>query len=209
LEFSSPALLCVTVSNRGSSVDVQGFWFSLIGASLFSISALADGANLVEGDWATPCTPLPRRHSVLVSSTFGQKDVHTNIELFADQACEILNLTITYAETYRMGDPYGEGMAFDHVASVVSLEIQDRDALAYYQAHRSCGISDWALGQPRDVSGRFCDPFQMPSAGKLVEDIVSVAREEMVFGLFPRTAESGSPRPERLDPFFIFRKLRR
>lgn len=160
----------------------------------------------LEGLWKTDCTPLPKRHSLQTALAGAKGSIHVTAQLFSDRTCSLPSLTIFYSGEFELGETYGEGAIFDHRASKVDLVIQAAEVVSHYNKHEICGISDWKLREPRDVSGRNCVPYAMPAIGVTVADIYHIGTEGLQFGRFPRITTDGA-RPKTLSPDFLFRKM--
>ncbi|MBI2521326.1 MAG: hypothetical protein HYV97_12965 [Bdellovibrio sp.] len=152
---------------------------------------------------------MVRRHSIQSNLFFNSSNmiVSTTLDLYADSACEIHNLRIDYTSRYILGRNFGEGIEFDILPLQINLVISNPEVVAYYNTNKGCGHDDWKLNVSKDVSGRFCNPFQMPTRLIPIADILAIEHDSLRFGAFPSLPKlHNGDRPRRLEGMLIFRR---
>ncbi len=75
---------------------------------------------------------------------------------------------------------------FHHTPESVKMILKSQVVVNHYNKNSVCGISDWVLGQTREVCGKFCNPYEMPKAEQLSFDIFQLKDGFLSFGGFPR-----------------------
>lgn len=164
------------------------------------ISTLAFADSSISGVWKSKCIPLPKRHSIISTLNFSDSVVTATTQLFADSACETMNLAINFEGDYQIGGAHGSGLEFDFTPTVVTFTLLNLDVVQYYNANLGCGFSDWKLNEVRNVSGKLCPSVQMPTVGLPGYDIVAINGDSLQFGVFPQGALPMNPRDRPFDP---------
>lgn len=175
-------------------------------ALLIASSSGQFSAEELTGDWASDCTPLGG-HSVLATLSFSEEAVATVVEMFSDSSCQLLNLRGEYDALFSVGRRVAAGREIDFTPTRVTMTIHNPEVVAAYRQNEGgCGIRDWQIGEPRDVSGRFCAPYQMPTVGTAIYDVYTAGSGELRFGGFPDQIGATQPgdRPVSLSGLFRF-----
>lgn len=154
---------------------------------------------LASGNYETACEALPGTLSTRNFLTISASQAIIYSWLYDSSNCtpehsaELKN-TFTYTTT---GANFGAGIAIDLtvVSSIATLKTEARRN--QYNASSSCGISDWAIGVPRSVSGLTCDGLKIPNIGDLIPGIYKITGDTLRVGL---PFEPPYTRPTELDP---------
>jgi len=167
------------------------------------------GTALV-GVWQTDCTKFTTRHSYKTTATFSEdKDIFI-VQFFSDQSCASNTITISYDGAYSVGEVSGDGIKINHIASSVKFTLHSQDVVDQYNklATDGCGIIDWKVDVPQDVSGRHCRPDHLPASGQMIYDIYGISQGRLQFGGVPLRWDMSTEatRPTKLSPI-VFQKV--
>lgn len=141
---------------------------------------------------------MPKRHSITSEIRAVGSQISVETVLYADSGCQRLNLTIEYVANFSTGPDLVGGTALDLLPTKIMFTLPNAEVVSYYNANKSCGISDWVLDKPKNVSGKFCFPSLMPTVGQTGFDIFALKGGTLQFGVFP---QAESPRlPDERPP---------
>ncbi len=167
---------------------------------LTALPALAS-PNLV-GVWKTSCTRFTQ-HSYKATATFSNDKMIFIIRFFSDRGCVVNSITITYEGAYSIGQEFGGNTEINHVPSSVKYTLQLQDVVDRYNTLPTdgCGITDWHLDVPQEVSGHFCRPSYIPAPGQTIYDVFNIKGGTLRFGGMPEHFDMVSPdlRPRMLS----------
>lgn len=163
----------------GKNIRMKLCFFVLVGAFI-AVPAMADS---LEGLWRTECVFVPKKHSAINQITFKNKFYIATTTMFATQDCQNENLSVVVKGHFKIGKNTSD---FYHTPESVEMTLKSIAVVEHYRKYSVCGISDWVLGQTRNVAGMFCDPYEMPKANQLSFDIFELKDNFLTFGGFPR-----------------------
>jgi len=157
---------------------------ALVGFSSILLSATPQGNHYSD------CHPIGQndRHSFKMTAYLDKGDFYSAFQLFMDKKCEKASLTVIYGSDYTLGSRAGELVEFDHTPTHVFMVLLHEDVVDYYNDlnhNNSCGIKDWEINRPRNVSGLYCHPNQMPTVGETLYDIFKYKNSVLQFGGIP------------------------
>ena len=103
---------------------------------------------------------------------------------------------MTYDGLYSVGQETELGRNLD--LKPASMKITPHLQVVVDQYNRptspdGCGYKDWVVNMPKEISGRYCRPFQIPKVGSEILEIISIEKDELRFGRNPPLVG----RPER------------
>lgn len=139
-------------------------------------------ANVLEGSSRTECVFVPQKHSAINEIKFTKTFYTATTIMFSTQDCQTENLNVVVKgrfNTTRKSD-------FFHTPETVEMTLRSQAVVDHYNKNSICGFSDWILGQSREVSGKFCNPYDMPKADQLSFDIFQLKDGYLSFGGFPK-----------------------
>lgn len=170
--------------------------------ALFSSSAFAGG---LDGLWRQDCRAGYQKEERIQGS-----QVAFTERSFRDHACERPAIEIISRGALIWGALVARprnASELDFVFSSVSLIPRDRDAAAYYEALKLCGLSGWRVGEEKEITGLVCSffgegsQFFIPLKGTRKFGIVKAGAEEIFFGRLSPERDGSSPlkRPLELE----------
>jgi hypothetical protein len=174
--------------------------------TLFLSASTALASATLNGRFTSDCTPLPKRHSITSEIRAVGTQISAETVLYADSDCKRLNLTIEYVANFSTGPDLVGGIALDLLPTKIMFTLRNTDVVSYYNANNSCGVSDWVLDKPRNVSGKFCFPSLMPTVGQTGFDIFELKGGILQFGVFPQAESPKLPdeRPHSVSDKIIY-----
>ena len=144
------------------------------------------------GVWQSDCAPVTR-HSFKTTVTLSEGRAVLVTQLFADQGCATNSISLTLDGDYSTGADFGEGYEVNLTPATVKMTLRLPEVVDYYNAHSGCGLTNWAIDVAQDVSGRFCNPNQMPLVGQITYDIYNIADGILQFGGIPVRLDTVDP----------------
>ncbi len=155
------------------------------------------------GKWITECN-VSGKHSFKATLTFQNNKENIDFKLFEDTTCKEHSLSVSYIASYITGAKFGEGKKFNSTPEKVQMTVHLQKVIDQFnraETEDGCGFKDWKLNVARDVSGKFCRPFKMPTVGKTVYDIYKLNLNSLVFGGLPLKWDMVDPtvRPKQLS----------
>ncbi len=176
--------------------------------ALLAPPVLADSTNIL-GSWSSNCYPLPKRHTVQTSLEISESLIAVESALFAEnEKCGTKNLIVTYTAKYKIGAKTDSNYLFNYNPHTVTMTLLRQDIVDLYNQdlQRSCGLSNWRINEPRDVSGLICAGNKMPTNGEEVYDLMGMEGSSLRFAAF--TTSSGATddlnRPSTLNQLVVF-----
>ena len=161
------------------------------------------------GVWQTNCNSFTK-HSYKATLSLSESKIISITRFFSDPACSRNSITITYDGMYSVGEPFGEGTEINQIPSSIKFTIHLQEVVEQYNkvAIDGCGVTDWKVDIPQEVSGRYCRPLQLPANGQMIYDIFSVKGNSLQFGGLPLSMEmsKSSLRPQTLLGV-VFRRI--
>lgn len=153
--------------------------------------------------WVTECNVFGR-HSFIAITRFIENEQYVDFKLFEDKICRSHSLTVNYVGSFSTGQTFGEGVSIDAIPSVVLMTVHLKTVVDQFNDPKTvdgCGNKNWKIDYPQDVSGQYCRPFQMPTIGETLYDIVSSQKGEIRFGGIPLNWTLNDPglRPLKLS----------
>jgi hypothetical protein len=187
-----------------------GAW--AIGAA---IGLAADGAHAsvpdIQGSWMSGCYVEFGRHLkkdlYIISS-----QIYSSRSLYSDTGCFNLVVKLEEVQGYvvEASNQVAGASAVDLVAQRSFLTVFDASTARLWDQAKFCGISDWDVGIPRDVTGRSCGGHAMPKAGDKEFDLyLRDGYSKLWIGLRSASLDGSAPdkRPRELDRTVGFRQL--
>jgi hypothetical protein len=168
---------------------------------LFSCFAYADPIPV--GVWQSDCNKISK-HSYRISATFIEGKILFINRLFEDQNCVSNSITTTYDGAYATGGSFGDGIEINFIPASIKFTLHLQSVVD--QLNKSiadgCGITDWKINVPQEVSGRYCRPFTFPSSGQMTYEIFRIDQSQLQFGGIPLRWNFNTPsaRPTQLSP---------
>lgn len=170
---------------------------------VFLVNSVTFAKTDISGRWISECNLLDQR-------SFNSKIVFTNaaealeFKLFEDTACKNHSLTIIYEAHFITGAKFGEGKKFNSTPTKVQMIVHRLAVLDQFNnpsKEDGCGLRNWKLETPKDVSGKTCQLFKMPTLGKTLYDIYKLNLNSLVFGGLPLKWDMIDPsaRPKQLS----------
>ena len=189
-------------------------WILTIGA--FAAIGLAAGDTRasgydLQGSWLSPCYARGSQHLkrdlYIVSA-----QVFSTQSLFSDDSCLELSVKLEQVQGYRASDSglVAGATEVDLTEQRSFLTVFDASTVASWNRAKFCGISDWDVGIPREVTGRDCAGHAMPRAGDKDFDLyMRDGYSRLWTGLRTPAFDGSSPdkRPRELDRTVGFRQL--
>lgn len=195
---------------------VLGLFSSLV----FSTQLVGATIDLT-GTWAGSCVPNPEAGTSLqlhfvFNDAFGNTDrTLANMNLFADQECQVLARKVNFVAAYQQGDIFGEGTAFTMtIGTMLDTPLND-EVTELLNTANHCGYSDWVSGVSKVVEQRHCKRGMFAGSGPSLYTIIAVRQNEagdsyLVWG--DRSGEnngtSEDKRPSTLDANRRFTKVK-
>jgi hypothetical protein len=161
-------------------------------------------ANVLEGTWKTECVFIPKKHSAMNEIKFSMDRYIAKTTLFATLDCQTENLSVLVKGVFNNT----KTSDFHHVPDSVEMVLKSQAVVDYYNKNSVCGISDWLVGQSREVSGKFCNPYEMPKAEQMSFDIFQVKDSILSFGGFPKkTFPNKNDQPTETSTDWTYSKI--
>jgi hypothetical protein len=174
--------------------------------SFLLISPVPASAGELDGAWKQGCGP-----GIIKEEKFSGETAEYTETNFWEPTCKnavvqtISRGKINLGEAVR--EPQG-ALSIDFTFSSVHMRPLYERTVEIYNKRHVCGISDWALNEEREVTGRECDFFglgsvmRIPAAGEKRFGIVKVTEGALYFGRLTPEKNGLTPeaRPVQLDP---------
>lgn len=186
-------------------------FMKIILAFLFSSVTINSWAHSnITGEWISDCNVFGR-HSFISELNFSDNRISVTFKLFEDKNCLSHSSTVAYRGNYSTGMTYGEGIEFNTLPSGVNFTVHIQNVIDFYNrpgTAEGCGIKNWELNISRDVSGKYCHPFQMPTSNQMVHDIYKIHGNKLRFGAMPLTWDltDSNTRPQILSDVVFHQK---
>jgi hypothetical protein len=188
-------------------------------AAMFPLVAHADDSTL-QGNWATACAPAADGSGTSTTNlaNFANTQVTEGNIVYGDAACATPAYSVTVTASYALGtDTQVAGaQSLDLTISAVTATILNADYVAQFNQQKVCGIDNWAVNTPTDISGKACNGANaapMPSAGTQLFDIVKSdastdGKPELFFGDSSGTDDGSAQgkRPVAIDSTDVYHK---
>ena len=159
---------------------------SLVLGALLSGCGNTTVTSEIDGTFRTACHAERRgaaraTQSAYQEMVFGNGSFAASVKYFSDTACATLSATETVTSTFATGDavtaPAG-AKKIDITLKSVSITLATAETAAEANASSSCGFTDWAVGQAKDVMGK---PSSCSEAG------AEVTADEKLFTIYELT----------------------
>ncbi|MES2854655.1 MAG: hypothetical protein V4692_02275 [Bdellovibrionota bacterium] len=204
------------------------FTGTLVSAALATLALSACGSSAgdqldrdrvqaeMAGRWASPCDDAglvwgaAGINSQRIIYNF-YDDVGRSTELFSDDSCQTAVGEATYKGTSNVGSKNADGnniLDLNYLTVEVRIFDQGTVDLLNNPATPGCGINDWKVNEPRDVtsaSGSVTCPIAKPAQ---VFDIVKTDGQSLQFGLVKDGLDKSTQdkRPKEIDTSFTYTK---
>lgn len=175
-----------------------------------STTALADVRSDMLGRWTTGFMTIEDGFvNYRQTYEFGEQSIQHSLDVLVNHPLGQLGDRTQLRGHYELGAPSttvpGATEIDIHFTQVILTPLH-QTSVDDYNEDRACGISDWRLGQPRDVTGLPCEDID--SAPLDLYTIVKVvADDRLEWGLLPEDDDtigtSPDRRPTSLDPEII------
>ena len=161
--------------------------------------------KIEEPDPSQPATQT--RFWVVTHVFFGREIAEVREGQFTDATCKTLMLSSSVRAAYGIsGDnaAFAGGKNINYVIEKVNLTLHKQEAVDNFNQGQGCGISDWVLGGPRDVTGKICnkqnpsDSSNPPPAGQKRYSVLAVTADTMRLGKGDST--TAEARDTELEP---------
>jgi len=138
--------------------------------------------------------------------------VFSTQSLYTDPGCFNLRVKLEEVRGYKtaVSTQVSGATEVDLVHQRSFLTVFDSATLNQWASARYCGISDWDIGIPREVTGRDCGGHQMPKAGDPEYDLyLREGYSRLWIGLHGEGFDGSTPekRPRELDRTVGFRQF--
>jgi hypothetical protein len=187
-----------------------GAW--AIGAAIGLAAGESRASSLdLQGSWMSPCYTLSGRHLkkdlYIVSA-----QIYTTQSLYTDDGCIDLSVKLEQVQSYQSSasELVAGGTEVDLTAQRSFMTVFDAATVTTWNRAKFCGINDWDVGIPREVSGRDCGGHPTPKAGDKDFDLYLRDGYSRLWIGKRTTANDGSTpdkRPRELDRTVGFRQL--
>jgi hypothetical protein len=173
-------------------------------------TARADPPDL-QGSWMTSCYTDQERNLkkdlYIVSS-----QIYSTESLYTDSSCLELQIKLEQVTAYDTApsDFVPSATAVDLTAQRSFMTVFDSGTVTSWNHARFCGINDWDVGIPREVTGRDCGGHAMPKSGDKDYDLyLRDGSSRLWIGLRTQTFDGSTPdkRPHEVDHKVGFRQL--
>lgn len=175
--------------------------------TLFFVPLIQAHTSLV-GVWQTDCNNFTK-HSFKTTLTLTESKAIFITQFYADNKCAKNSITITYDGLFTVGSNFGEGIEINHIPSSLKFTLRLPEVVDQYNksAQDGCGITDWKINIPQEVSGKYCRPNQHPATNQMFYDIYNVNGNELRFGGIPLHMDMIQPglRPQKLQDIIFTR----
>lgn len=176
--------------------------FFLFALSMSAVSASATPLGL-DGQWRQTCRVGYERREI-----FQADQVVFQERNFLDSLCQQEALILESRGTWLDKGPTLrplDGRAMDFTFTGIYATVLAPDFLENFNAQKICGISDWQIGEAREVSGLSCDflqtgkPWTVPSAGEQRFGIYKVSAGLLWLGQQTPVHDASSPARRPVD----------
>ena len=175
---------------------------ALSGLILAAACGAPAGADL-DGTWESPCYQAAQTR--LVYSSLALTGTYTE---YSEMTCATPRHITTWTGVAAVADEVQPGV---HKLDISYNSFHSKPLTAaeatFVNQNQYCGFTDWAAGVDRDVLGRSCINFSIPTGGKSL-DLYQVAGTGLTFGKNAKIAAqlTEADRPTQLDPQRPFTK---
>lgn len=164
--------------------------------------AQADPAQDILGHWTTGfMTEDQGINQSRQSYQFDATTFHVDIDFIANHPMSTQGLRVTFQGTYVIGGPSTIPGAYntDITFTAGLLTALHPNTVKYYNDKHQCGLDDWQIGVPRDVTGRTCENVDSLASlvGTLYTVIKIVPNEFFQMGDIPDGSTVGSDAAHR------------
>ncbi len=161
----------------------------LLTLALISFSSIALSTT-PRGNHYSDCHLIGQndRHSFKMTAYMDKGDFYSAFQMFKDKSCEKPSLTVIYGSDFSLGLESNGLVEFDHTPTHVFMVLLDEDVVDFYNdvnRKEGCGIKDWKINMPKDVNGLYCHPYQMPTIGETLYDVIKYDDSVLQFGGIP------------------------
>ena len=158
--------------------------------SVLLASALCQ-AQISDGAWSTGC-----KNGSIKEQIYQAQEVHSSEKFFQDKGCNDLSFefittgTVQFAESQVFVD-------FSYVS--IWLSLSKNLLVEDFKQRKVCGISDWQISDPREISGKNCAMFNynketpVPRAGDIRFGIYKTEENRLYYGQMTQIYDSTTP----------------
>ncbi len=155
------------------------------------------GTNCLEGHGVSAVKDILFREQAM-------ETVHT---IYSDAHCELPAYDFSFSGPYDL-DTLSTFLNYAYTS--IKLQALSEETVAKFNATSICGISDWQLNKPREVSGLDCNGQGIPVSGTRAFDIVRerAIDDSIQLGLIRDDQDGLSPeeRPQTFEDLIYYPK---
>ncbi|MES2746709.1 MAG: hypothetical protein V4655_14850 [Bdellovibrionota bacterium] len=177
------AALLVTLAPGLAQAEVRGLY----------------GTNCLEGNGASAIKDLLLRGQTMETVQTVYSDLH----------CESPSYDFSFSGPFEYNVVSG---FFDYEYASIKLQVLDQNVVQQFNEAELCGIKDWTIGAPREVSGLDCGGQLIPSIGTkaydLIHENVSESDPSIQLGLISELQDglSSDARPTKTEDLIYYPK---
>jgi hypothetical protein len=178
-----------------------------IGGAFFSMLASGAQASELDGTWTSACTSQDNA-KYIQTVTFAGTTGNVDQTIYTDANCHTAAYKAHQASDYVLAAAEAGTTAIDYTLTAVSIQVENSQYVAAFNAQRICGYSDWKVHVAKDVAGRSCGSGTIPSVGTKSYDVYQLDGSTLYFGATTTEQDGSTPakRPPGVDNAVPFTK---